>query len=126
MITIDRVKLSMEARGIEGNIWAGMEAEITPDEDPIHALNQLKEKVTSFLHPPGSVITLNPEYAHLLNKKPVSDTLDILINDMNQCTAIDERNHLGAQVGLLAFADKMLDNQKFRDAYDKKLKELQP
>lgn len=38
---IDRIKVSIEGYGI----WAGMEASISPDENPVDAWVELKEKV---------------------------------------------------------------------------------
>ncbi len=52
--------------------------------------------------------------------------IDVLIQDINDCNVLDEKNSLGVQVGLLGFEKMASSHPELKAAYDLKLKQFQP
>lgn len=68
----------------------------------------------------GVPVTITQFPDESVNKRVAS-----LIADINQCTEIDKENHLGVQVGLIAYANTVCGHPELSAAYDLKLKQLQ-
>lgn len=56
--------------------------------------------------------------------EPINTRIQTLINDINNCTVVDEINAFGAQVGLIAFEGAANSNEEIRVAYDFRMKQL--
>ncbi len=54
----------------------------------------------------------------------VDKRVQAIIEDINQCTAIDEKNHLQIQIGLIAYEDAANQNPIIKASYDLKMKQL--
>lgn len=66
---------------------------------------------------PGSTLTVNPEYAHLLPisqvEKPVETRIEVLIQDIEACTEIEGVN------GISSWRKIVEKNPALQDAYDR-------
>lgn len=116
----DRIKLSMEFP----SAWFAVEIPIAPGEDVVEEFRKGRELIIKSYQEitPGQYGGV--EGHPMSTSKPPASTIDLIISEMNKVTAIDKRNSFGVQEGLLAYADKFLDNPTFRVAYDKKMEEL--
>ena len=114
------------------NCDIGMECSIDEGENILEAIKKLRDTCIEFhkqefpnLYSNGKPITVEQVGGGEGEHSQKSNTIQAMISDMNQVTAIDERNNLGVQVGLLAYATTGLDSPEFREAYEKKLQSLQ-
>lgn len=103
----------------------GLEATLDENENPEEALTKLMT-ITNELH--SATIATLEEYrgttTRTIEESPVNSTIKGIIEDIQACTVVDEKNSLGVQVGLLAYEPVVAQNPELQDTYDQKLKEL--
>jgi hypothetical protein len=112
------------------NCDIGFEASIGENENPEVALKDLQSLAESFHKSSFSYLyTESGKPVEIKqvdeNEQAVDKRIAAIIQDINQCTAIDEKNGLGVQVGLLSFAEVASKNPEIKAAYDLKLLQLQ-
>jgi hypothetical protein len=115
---VTTIKVSIEGYGI----WGSMEAEISPEENPIDEWIKLKEMVQLAMNQSdamkGTVVTqVNP-------KNDTDKRVEEIIKDIESCPVIDHKSMLGVQVGLLAYESVANSDPRIMIAYDLKFKEL--
>lgn len=103
----------------------GLEASLDDKENPEEALNKLKVMVDTLHAETLTQLDLYRGTKVVDVAEPVDKTIQGIIQDINACTVIDEKNGLNVQVGLMAYEGMAADYPEIKDAYDKKLKELQ-
>lgn len=113
--------------------WKGfiVTVELGEGEDPHKAKDELVTTMESW----HNKLSNSPQYSNTGSsyagamdgsgaREAINPTIDHIIDDLNQCTAIDSKNGLGVQLGLIAF-EHLCATPRIKEAYDKKLKELQ-
>lgn len=107
-------------------LWnrAEISATLDPSEDPLKCLDELRKEVRAFLSEPASTLTVNPEYAHLLNggALPVSQVEEVdekggFLEAIKGCTSLKS----------LEIFKKLVDRQNddaLTEAYNNKLKDF--
>lgn len=105
----------------------GVEMDLNENEDPINALREMN-KLTEAYHA-ETLTQLESQRGTIVRDMPevnqVDATVKGIIEDIGNCTVVDEINSLGVQVGLLAYESMTAQYPEIKEAYDKKLKELQ-
>lgn len=110
------------------NEYIGFEKEVgDTDEEALFAIEDLR-KLAERAH--------KDKYPHLYNgdeqvphnqpPQPSSEEtrINALIQDINACTAISEKNNLGVEVGLLGYEKMVSGDAALKAAYDLKLLQL--
>jgi len=103
----------------------GLEASLDKDENPEIALQRLAILVNE-LH--SATIATLEEYKGTKTvtvETTINTTIQAMIDDINNCTVVDEKNGLGVQVGLLAYEPITNQFPEIKEAYDNKLQSLQ-
>ena len=101
----------------------GLEASLDKDENPEEALNKLKVIVDT-LHAETLTQLDLCRGSKVVDVNPVNTTIQGIIEDIGNCTVVDEVNSLGVQVGLKAYSAIAEQYPDVKDAYLKKLQEL--
>lgn len=112
----------------------GFETEADDNASPIAILQMLKDlcdEAHRRLNPSLSEVaeaqyqSLSPErIPEVQVEKPTPTTIEAIVADINSCEWIDKKNSYGAQIGLLGYSH-LLATPRIKEAYDKRLKELQ-
>jgi hypothetical protein len=111
----------------------GAEAELSERESPEEAMETLRALIGKKLDDAHQQVQYDSVISddvttnlQMANRKPdpKQDRVQQLIRDINACTAVDERNSFGVQVGLISFSGMASTNPDLQTAYDNKLQEL--
>ena len=70
-------------------------------------------------------LNISPIVEAPVYKKTEQYRIQSIIQEINNCTSLDEKNKYGQQIGLLAYEQAAKDNEEVGAAYAKRLMELQ-
>ena len=117
------IKVSEEFHIGGKGIWLGIERSANPGEDEISEFLKAREiLVRSFQ---AMTQTSPTDFNTGETAAPAVDKrIEAFIQDINACGAIDEKNGLGVQVGLLSFEELSAGDPRLKAAYDLKMMQL--
>ncbi len=109
-------------------LWDRLDIQVTvqPGESP----EEVHQEATQLLDKLLKITESDSPVTHVMDRSWIreEDTIDkrvqAIIEDINQCTAIDEKNHLQIQIGLIAYEDAANQNPIIKASYDLKMKQL--
>ena len=117
-MTIDRVKFTKEFSYHGMSEWLGCEASIEKNEDPIHAVLELREKMVAAFNE-----TLIQKGEQVIQKEPKLTGFAHWEKEINKCTKIENTSStiLDGLESLRTISDM---NPKLKEVFIKKLEEL--
>lgn len=103
----------------------GFEIEIptNTDEEALKAVSHLRD-LAEKAHRERYPDPIDPNEEIKVVQKEEKTNVDYIIEDIEKCTTLDEKNSFGVQLGLLAYESLAL-HPRIKEAYDKKLQSLQ-
>lgn len=104
----------------------GVEMDLNPNEDPINAFKEMNKITDAYHLETLTQLDLYRGTQTVTVETTINTTIQAMIDDINNCKVVDEKNGLGVQVGLLAYEPLTTQFPEIKEAYDTKLNELQP
>lgn len=111
-----------------GEHWYKADAVVSVEEgeNPDDVFQRAKERIDSWLPNPFNEIQVgsNKLYYEKEDKSNTSSRIQSIIQEINNCTSLDEKNKYGQQIGLLAYEQAAKDSEEVGAAYESKLQQL--
>ena len=104
----------------------GLEANVAEGEDIHKCHEELKNLVKGMMFGVSTYNELNisPVVEASVYKKTEQYRIQSIIQEINNCTSLDEKNKYGQQIGLLAYEQAAKDNEEVGIAYELKFQQL--
>lgn len=97
----------------------GLETEIEEGECPMNVhLKQFEEVSAIKDRTIADIESRMGTKTIVVDESPVDQTIKGIIEDINGCTAIDEKNGFGVQTGLIAYSQLAAEYPEVKAAYD--------
>lgn len=124
-MTIDKIAFEqLFPTGVYANQRFRAEGTLQEGDDIVECYKKLAGEVDrSFaaMHPEIVWSEINPQPTE---NEPVDKRIASLIEDINSCEVIDDKNSFGVQYGLIAFEKLAESHPELKAAYDLRLKQL--
>ena len=122
---LDRISYQeLFPNGNFANRRLGLEGSLSPGENPIEAWNEMRKIALEYQQTQAPIDFDECRGSKVVDVNPVNTTIQGIIEDIGNCTVVDEVNSLGVQVGLKAYSAIAEQYPDVKDAYLKKLQEL--
>lgn len=112
----------------------GLEANVAEGENVVDCYKELQGKIREMRMSTGEMLSLDAEimkqaeyrerFNNIMYPHPKESRIQSIIQEINNCTSLDEKNKYGQQIGLLAYEQAAKDNEEVGAAYESKLQQF--
>lgn len=122
-----RVEIALQEEDFFMRVPVGDMSAVTSIPNPEEVIQNAFETAKKIVN--DTFVKMNPhitwsEQKEVSQPSVTENRIQTIINDLNACTSIDEKNNRGVQTGLIAFEEAANQNEEIKKAYNTKMNEL--